>query len=274
MLNIFYITDAAECNGCIILDAKTFDRVLSKFDVMVVKFDKHNPDQKKHESFEKIYSDLSSEIGMENLMTAHVDVLNNGMVKNNELIDKYNLHSDIFDEKKLPAIFTFIRYKEGENKDGNESHWKARFDNTPSIFDTDAIKRHIRQVTAIYFTLPGCLDNFDFLAIKFAGEFTKFKQGSIVSEAEVQLSKIPESDTTKRSIAKEYIKWMRNAMESGDNTAAYLHQETEKILSELNKPGSLTEEEKQNKRNALNIFDAFHLAGRFQMVEAPEHDEL
>jgi len=38
--------------------------------------------------------------------------------------------------------------------------------------------------------------------------------------------------------------------------------------------GALTEEEKQNKRNALNIFDAFHLAGRFQMVEAPEHDEL
>ena len=115
---------------------------------------------------------------------------------------------------------------------------------------------------------------FFFETICFQWELTKFKQGSVISEAEVELSKIPESDTTKRSIAKEYIKWMRNAMESGDGTADYVYQESKTILSKLNNPGSLTEEEKQKLRNALNIFDAFHLAGRFQMVEAPEHDEL
>ena len=251
---------------------------------MVVKFDKYNPDKMKHASFEQVYNDLSKEIGMENMITAHVDILNNGMVKNNELVDKYNLHSEIFEEN-LPAIFTFIRHKEGEDKEGDATHWNVRFRDTEmvedgkelknvSTFGADAIKRSIRLHTGIYFTLPGCLDNFDFLAIKFAGEFTKFKQESIIAEAEAELAKIPEDETTKISIAKEYIEWMRKAMESGEQTANFVYQETTKILLELNKPGSLNDSEKQNKRNALNIFDAFHLAGRFQMVEAPEHDEL
>jgi len=238
-LNVFYFAEAADCNGCIILDSKTFDRVLNKFDVMIVKFDKYNPDKIKHASFEKVYNDLSKEIGMENMMAAHVDILNNGMVKNNELVNKYNLHSDIFEEK-LPAIFIFTRHKEGEEKEGDATHWNVRFRDTEvvddgkaaknvSTFGTDAIKRSVRLHTGIYFTLPGCLDNFDFLAIKFAGEFTKFKQGSIIAEAEAELAKIPEDEAIKRTIAQDYIEWMRKAMESGEQTATYVQGDGKNI---------------------------------------------
>ena len=279
-LNFFYISDAAECDGCIILGSKTFDRVLNKFDLMLVKFDKYNPDKKKHAIFEQVYNDLSKEVGMENMIAAHVDISSKGEVKNADLVDRYGLHNEIL-ENNLPAIFYLMKPKEGDAKaeGGGATYTPLRFKDTEdlfdednshkkvSIFDADAIKRSIRTMTGIYFTLPGCLDDFDFLAIKFAGEFTNFKRRTIIAEAEAKFKLIPETETDKRAIAQEYINWMRLALEDGEFPGG-------KILRELNTPGSLTKEQEQKKRQTLNILDAFTLAGLFQMVEAPEHDEL
>merc|ERR1712077_94403 len=78
LLHIVAISESAECNGCVVLDSKTFDRVLNKFDVMLVKFDKHDPDVQKQAVFDQIYNDLSKEYGMEDMMTAHVDIVKNG----------------------------------------------------------------------------------------------------------------------------------------------------------------------------------------------------
>jgi len=263
VLSSFHISYAAECNGCAILDSKTFSKVLSKFDLMIVKFDKYNPDPTKHAAFEQVFTDLSKEIGMENLMAAHVDVINNGEIKNTELVNKYQLQTEIFEES-LPAIFAFMKNKGEDKKQDNETHSYSML--TKSEFDADSLKRAIRAYTGVYFTLPGCLDNFDFLALKFAGEVTKFKQQSVISEAETQLSQIPQAETEKITIAKEYITWMKKAMESGKD----IHSFTEDTFEEFKQ--SELEKEKQNQ--AMNILDAFSLAGRFQMVEAPEHDEL
>ena len=263
VLSSFHISNAAECNGCVILDSKTFDKVLSKFDLMIVKFDKYNPDLKKHAAFGQVYADLSKEVGMENMMAAHVNIIKDGEIKNTELVNEYQLQTEIFEES-LPAVFAFMKIKEGEKKGDNETHSYSML--TKSDFDADSLKRAIRSYTGIYFTLPGCIDNFDFLAVKFAGEATTFKQKSVISEAEVHLSQIPQAETEKVAIAKEYISWMKKIVDSGKD----IHSFTEDTFEELKK--SELEKEKQNQ--AMNILDAFSLGGRFQMVEAPEHDEL
>ena len=281
-LNVYYVADAAECNGCIILDSKTFDRVLNKFDIMVVKFDKYNPDQTKHAIFEQVFNDLSGLIGMESMIAAHVDVLNNGMITNEELVSRYELQSNIFEEK-LPTISIFIRYKNTTNLPEAARHYRGQFADWKELivdkewknitnFNADSLKRSIRELSGIYFTLPGCVDDFDFLAIRFANEFTNFKKGSIIAEAEAKLLQMPKDDSGKSS--ELYVEWMKQARDSGENTENFLFQETRKIYIELDKSEGVTEEEEKKMRQTLNIFDAFNLAGRFKMVEAPEHDEL
>jgi len=263
-LSLLDTSNAAECKGCVNLDSKTFDEALSKADLMLVKFDDYNPDPEMHAAFEKVVSDLSKEIGMENMTAAVVDVIKDGEILNTDLVSKYNIEKLIFDES-LPVIAAFTRIKEGDNYQEGTTH-------APSIiiskmFDADSLKRGIRSNTGIYFTLPGCIDTFDFLAVQFAQASSAFKQGKIISEAEVKLSQIPEAESENIAIAKEYISYMKKAADSGktnDQLNEFIQQEIEKSAL---KGG-------QASNQVLNIFDAFTLAGKFQMVEVPDHDEL
>jgi len=260
-LSLFDTSNAA---GIQKLDSKTFDGALSKADLMLVKFDQHNPDPKMHAAFEKVVSDLSKEIGMENMTAAHVEVIKDGEITNSELVSKYNIQKLIFDES-LPVIASFTRNKEGDKYPEGETH-------SPSIiiskmFDVDLLRRGIRSTTGIYFTLPGCMDTFDFLAVQFAQASSAFKQGKIISEAEVKLSQIPEAESENIAIAKEYISYMKKAVDSGktnDELNEFIQQEIEKSA----------QKDGQASNQVLNILDAFTLGGKFQMVEVPDHDEL
>jgi len=260
-LSLFDTSNAA---GIQKLDSKTFDGALSKADIMLVKFDQHNPDPKMHAAFEKVVSDLSKEIGMENMTAAHVEVIKDGEITNSELVSKYNIQQLIFDES-LPVIASFTRNKEGNKYPEGETH-------SPSIiiskmFDVDLLRRVIRSNTGIYFTLPGCMDTFDFLAVQFAQASSAFKQGKIISEAEVKLSQIPEAESENIAIAKEYISYMKKAVDSGktnDELNEFIQQEIEKSA----------QKDGQASNQVLNILDAFTLGGKFQMVEVPDHDEL
>jgi len=260
-LSLFDTSNAA---GIQKLDSKTFDGALSKADIMLVKFDQHNPDPKMHAAFEKVVSDLSKEIGMENMTAAHVEVIKDGEITNSELVSKYNIQQLIFDES-LPVIASFTRNKEGDKYPEGETH-------SPSIilskmFDVDLLRRGIRSNTGIYFTLPGCMDTFDFLAVQFAQASSAFKQGKIISEAEVKLSQIPEAESENIAIAKEYISYMKKAVDSGktnDELNEFIQQEIEKSA----------QKDGQASNQVLNILDAFTLGGKFQMVEVPDHDEL
>jgi len=260
-LSLFDTSNAA---GIQKLDSKTFDGALSKADIMLVKFDQNNPDPKMHAAFEKVVSDLSKEIGMENMTAAHVEVMKDGEITNSELVSKYNIQKLIFDES-LPVIASFTRNKEGDKYPEGETH-------SPSIiiskmFDVDLLRRGIRSTTGIYFTLPGCMDTFDFLAVQFAQASSAFKQGKIISEAEVKLSQIPEAESENIAIAKEYISYMKKAVDSGktnDELNEFIQQEIEKSA----------QKDGQASNQVLNILDAFTLGGKFQMVEVPDHDEL
>ena len=285
VLSLFYVANAAECNGCLVLDFTSFDKALNKFDVMVVKFDKHNPDQTKHAIFEQVYKDLKDLIGMENMTFAHIDIIDDGMVKNQELVDRYELQSHIFEET-LPTISIFIRYQNATNEPENATHYRRQYQDWEQIhygeegwknvtnFNADSLKRSIRELTGIYFTLPGCVDHFDFFAVRFAAEFTNFKKEEIIAEAEEMLLEIPEEESIMRHDANLYIEWMKNAVKSGENTDAFLYEETRKIYIELNNPEGPELVQEKEMRQALNIIDAFKLAARFKMVEAPQHDEL
>merc|ERR1712136_187574 len=253
-LSLFDTSNAA---GIQKLDSKTFDGALSKADIMLVKFDQNNPDPKMHAAFEKVVSELSKEIGMENMTAAHVEVIKDGEITNSELVSKYNIKKLIYDES-LPVIASFTRNKEGDKYPEGETH-------SPSIiiskmFDVDLLRRGIRSNTGIYFTLPGCIDTFDFLAVQFAQASSAFKQGKIIPEAEVKLSQIPEAESENIAIAKEYISYMKKAVDSGktnDELNEFIQQEIEKSA----------QKDGQASNQVLNILDALPSAGSFKWLK-------
>lgn len=65
----------ASCKGCVELDSLTFDKIISKFDYSVVKFDISYPYGEKHEQFEE-FSKAAAEVS--NLLVAVVGVKDYG----------------------------------------------------------------------------------------------------------------------------------------------------------------------------------------------------
>lgn len=270
---LFGFATAADCNGCIILDADTFDKVIDKFSIVLVKFDSNLPNGVKHGIFENVAKDLSSIEGMEDMIAAHIDVEKNGMIKNQELVSRFEIQDHIFQET-LPSIFVLV--KKENNDDSNESHKKHQFQEKDHFnitdFSVDTIKSFIREKTGIYLPLSGCIDEFDVLAMNFMNEFTNFKKGSVIAEAEAKILKIPKEDIEMKAHAELYVKVMTEAVAGGESNV-YLYKELQKLKNEINEE-TLGDEEGKEKRHRLNILESFKLAGIFKMELAPEKDEL
>lgn len=73
-LNILYKVTAS-CKGCVELDSMTFDKVISKFDYAIVKFDISYPYGEKHEQYEE-FAKAASDVS--NLLVAEVGVKDYG----------------------------------------------------------------------------------------------------------------------------------------------------------------------------------------------------
>ena len=270
----FKFTDATESNGFLIIDSNTFEKVINKFDTTLVKFDSNYPSKEKHEAFVQVAKDLANVDGLEDMIAAHVDIEKKGMILNQDLVTKYELQDAIFQEK-LPNIFLFVKNKDTAAPT-NESHHIYKFEeqtrqNTDD-FSPDAIKNFIRQKSGIYFALSGCIDEFDFIAMKFMNEFTKFKKESVIAEAETEIIKIPEEEAQKKADAELYVELMKQAVDA-DESKVFLTQEMEKSNEEL-ADETLTDAQKKKTRQILNILESFQLASRYKMVEAPVKDEL
>lgn len=67
--------NVAACKGCIELDSLTFDKMLSKFEYSIVKFDISYPYGPKHDEYEKFAKDAASQ---KDLLVAVVGVKDYG----------------------------------------------------------------------------------------------------------------------------------------------------------------------------------------------------
>lgn len=94
-------SNAINCKGCTPLDSLSFDKLINKFKVSVVKFDVAYPYGDKHEEFAK-FSKSGAEV--EDLFVGEVGIKDYGDKDNVELADRFNVKKDDF-----PVVILFMK---------------------------------------------------------------------------------------------------------------------------------------------------------------------
>lgn len=90
---------ATVCTGCLELDELTFDKVLSKFSTVLVKFDIAYPYGEKHENFAKFAADNT--VNQPNFAVAVVGIKDYGDKENSNLGERFKIGD------KYPVIKLF-----------------------------------------------------------------------------------------------------------------------------------------------------------------------
>lgn len=96
-----YVINGLICKGCLELDELTFGKVLSKFPIVLVKFDVAFPYGNQHEEYAKFAMEIS-ETNAENMIVALVGIKNYGEPTNNALAERFHIGNE------LPAIKLFM----------------------------------------------------------------------------------------------------------------------------------------------------------------------
>lgn len=158
---ISIISTAFACKGCVALDEYNFDKVVSRFKAVLVKFDVAYPYGDKHETYTK----LADEIALnKDILVAEVGIKDYGDKENEELGKRYGIKT----KDDLPAVSLFLQGRNDPLEFPKSSEWTV-----------DNLRNLIRDNTDIYIGLPGCLEKYDKLAMEFVGASTKDKEKKI-----------------------------------------------------------------------------------------------
>jgi len=158
---------AINCKGCTPLDSLSFDKLLNKFKVSLIKFDVAYPYGDKHEEFAKFSQDA---VDIEDLFVGEVGIKDYGDKDNADLGERYDVKKDDY-----PVVILFMK----DEKTGKMTDY--RFGDE---FKVDNLKNFVRQRTGIYMALPGCMEDFDNLADKLMTASNAGEKGKVVVEAE------------------------------------------------------------------------------------------
>lgn len=216
--------------GAVELDSLTFDKVLNKFEAVVVKFDIAYPYGEKEDEYGKVAE--SSQFTPE-LLVAEVGVKDYGDKENSDLADRYGVTKENF-----PVVKLFVQgIKEPYTFTGE--------------FKSEELKAFIKKHSKVRLVLDKCLQQFDDLAIKFV-KADEEERKSIMKEAQ-QLSQNLSKETEKKS-ADVYIKMMQKVIERGNG---FIASEMERVKNI--KEGKITSTKKEEMQGRLNILESFRL---------------
>ena len=221
------------CAGCTPLDLLSFDKLINKFDVSLIKFDVAYPYGDKHDEFAKVAKDASE---VADLFVGEVGVKDYAEKDNQELADRFEVGKDDY-----PAVFLFVK-----NKEGKPEHFKFAGD-----FSAENLKSFLRQKSGIYLPLPGCIEEFDLLVDKLL-KANKDDQKKVLSEAESLWDKMHGPKMHKRS--EIYVKIMRKIV---DTDTTFVQKEEERLKKIT--AGKITPEKKEEMEERLNILKSFKL---------------
>lgn len=157
------------CKGCLPLDEYNFDKIIPRFKAALVKFDIAYPYGDKHEAFGKLSEEIAQN---QDIIFVTVGVKDYGEKENEELAQKYGVKG----KDDFPAVMLFVQGKKEP----------VRFAETTE-FTQDNLRNFIRDNTDIYIGLPGCLEEYDKIAIKFASANNREKH---LKEAEKLTEKL------------------------------------------------------------------------------------
>uniref|UniRef100_A0A1L8DUC0 Putative erp29 n=1 Tax=Nyssomyia neivai TaxID=330878 RepID=A0A1L8DUC0_9DIPT len=237
------VTEA--CKGCVELDEITFDKLISRFPVALVKFDVAYPYGDKHEAFSTFAQDVAS---VDDLLVALVGVKDYGEKDNAELGKKFNA-----EEKDFPAIRLFKR--------DNPEEWISYPADQP--ITADSLKTFVRDNTNLYIGLTGCLQEFDELAVRFMQALKKGEKEAqeILKETQVEEKKFNGEENS----GKMYIAIMQRVLEKG---STFIEDERERVKGLQGK--KISAGKKVLLEHRLNILAAF----RSTKAKAGDKSEL
>ncbi|CAG2055073.1 unnamed protein product [Timema podura] len=230
----FGFTESVNCKGCVPLDLYTFDKVISKFKAAAVKFDVAYPYGQKHEEYGKLAEAASN---IPDLLIGEVGVKDYGEKENAELAARYGIKKDDF-----PVVKLFV------------SGVKEPFTFSDTDFTQTNLKKFVRSKSGIHIGLPGCLETFDKLSVRFVSG-NQEQRKSILKEAEAQWDKT--NGSTDQNVAEVYVKTMRKILDKG---TTFIETELKRVQNLIG--GKVSKDKKDELQRRLNILQSF------------QHDEL
>ena len=115
----FVPTLAINCKGCTPLDTASFDKLLSKFKVSVVKFDVAYPYGDKHEEYAK-FSLAAAEV--EDLFVGEVGIKDYGDKDNTDLAERFKVKKEDF-----PVVILFKVFDNGKIAEKHRYFFLVKF---------------------------------------------------------------------------------------------------------------------------------------------------
>lgn len=215
--------------GSVPLLTSTFDKIVPKFKVSLVKFDVTYPYGDKHDEFVKVAEESQN---THDFLVAEVGVQDYGDKENADLAERFGVKKDDF-----PVLKLFLAGKEEPITYSGE-------------FKADDIKAFVKKNSGIKLQLKHCLPEFDALASKFMKEENKEAQETILAETK-KLQEELTKEVDKKS-ADVYVKMMQKVLERGK---AFVESETERVKNIRN--GKITNAKKEELQGRLNIIGSF-----------------
>lgn len=226
------ISTACACKGCLSLDEYNFEKVITKFKAVLVKFDIAYPYGDKHEVFTKFAEEVVSN---KDFVLAEVGIKDYGEKENEALGKQYGIKG----KDDLPVVKLFLGSTTENIHDFKETE-----------FTVNNLRNFVRDHGDMYIGLPGCIEKFDILASEFATSSDKEKK---LKEIEEVAEGHPESE---KSIIKTYLTFMKKIIESGMSFVAQEKNRLNKII----KDGKLANKKKEELSQRLNILHSFRIS--------------
>ncbi|XP_031627556.1 protein windbeutel [Contarinia nasturtii] len=231
-----YFITGLVCTGCLELDELIFDKVLTKFSTVLVKFDIAFPYGKQHDEYAKFAKEIS-EHNFDNMIVSVVGIKNYGDLTNSILAERFSI------DNQLPAIKLF--------SNGDSTKW-TDFPRDQNI-TVENLRQFIRRMSDVKIVLPECLKQFDDYAKQFVDviQFKSIEAEEIVNEATNEAAKLENEHEQKT--AQIYLLFMRQILQKD---IYFIGAERTRLQQILN--GKISNEKRKEINHKLNILSAFH----------------
>lgn len=229
--NIFTQVLSNENEGVTQLDELSFEKMLSQFDHVLVKFDLSNPEYWSH----KAYGELAKQANdshLDNLLMAEVRVKDyGGKVKQGpmDLAFRFSVNTA---KEELPELILFSFGKE-----------VARF--TGEKKSLGELRQFLISNAGVWIKKPGSVRELDIMAGEYIQEDDEEGRRWVLEDAEEIAKGLGED-------AAEYIKLMKAALEEGE---PYIEKEEIRVKGLLR--GKISVEKKAKFEKRINIIESF-----------------
>ena len=207
VLGIIFPSAVLTTKGVLPLDSLTFDKVIKKHKVVLVKFDKQYAYGEKEDEFKKFAEQAATQ---SDLLVAEVGISEYGEKENDDLRERFGVNKDDYPIFKL--------FKQGE---------KEPIDFTQSVTSED-LARFVRIESGLWLGKPNTLENFDKLVAEFLKAETD-KYDDFIGRAEEAMSETEEKD---QKTAKIYVSTMKKIKEKGVEFVTSETARVNKLLKE------------------------------------------